>query len=83
MRLTRIYPNGEKRTLDSGSVMFSMNYHDIEDWQQYNKTFRFGCALFIDGECVYKGVGHKQEDLDRHAAEEKLSISPESCPSKR
>ena len=27
----------------------------LKDHIEYNKVFRFGRALFVDGECVYKG----------------------------
>ena len=71
MRLTRIYCNGEKRTLDSNSKGFNLQYGSVEHWQEYNQQFRFGCAQFIDGECVYEGIGHSQTDLQRYAEEEK------------
>jgi hypothetical protein len=28
---------------------------DLEDHIWYNKTFRFGRALFVDGKCIHKG----------------------------
>lgn len=28
---------------------------DLEGHIEYNKIFRFGRGLFVDGECVYKG----------------------------
>jgi hypothetical protein len=54
-RLTRVYPNGDKVTFISNSPEFAREYGTVEYWQTYNSKYRFGCALFIDGECVYDG----------------------------
>lgn len=33
----------------------------LEDHIEYNKTWRFGRALFVDGKCVYRGYLTKEE----------------------
>lgn len=43
-----VYANGEYKT----NVVKDEH---LEDHIEYNKTFRFGRALFVDGECVHKG----------------------------
>jgi len=40
----------------------------LEDHIAYNKKWRFGRALFVDGKCVYPGHV-AQEDIDRIEAE--------------
>lgn len=58
-RLTRIYPNGEKRVLNSDDPSFATEYHGIsgspDSWYEYNERNRGGCYLFIDGVCVHTG----------------------------
>jgi hypothetical protein len=56
MTLTRVYPNGQRVVLDTDSPSFWTNYRDVEQWRSYNQTFRFGCALYEDGVCVYPGT---------------------------
>ena len=36
----------------------------------YNKTYRGGRALFVDGKCVYKGIGITDEEIE--AFEQKI-----------
>ena len=31
-----------------------------KEWIEYNKKFRFGCALFVDGKCVQRGYLSKR-----------------------
>lgn len=37
---------------------------NLKDHIEYNKTWRFGRALFLDGKCIYKGY-LKQESCDK------------------
>lgn len=34
---------------------------DLQDHINFNKTFRFGRALFVDGKCVYKGYLNEEK----------------------
>jgi hypothetical protein len=36
----------------------------VEAWLAYNKTFRFGTALFVDGVCKETGVYISKERCD-------------------
>lgn len=54
-----LYPNGE----------FKMNGVKPEDLQghiEYNKQWRWGRALFVDGICVFKGLGISEEQIKIH-----------------
>ena len=42
---------------------------DLEDHVEYNKTFRFGRSLFVDGKCVHKGY---QDDKAIKEFEERI-----------
>lgn len=46
-KCVRVYLNGNMKR----------SYWDdgIEDWVEYNSVFRFGNALFVNGECVQRG----------------------------
>ena len=46
---TRVYPNGDKVTLKHYSEEAK------NQWVEYNSTWRFGCALFVNGVSVYSG----------------------------
>lgn len=46
---TRVYPNGDKITLKISSE------EEKNQWVEYNSTWRFGCALFVNGTNVYSG----------------------------
>lgn len=37
---------------------------EVESWLEYNKKYRFGTALFVDGKCVEKGVYLSKERCD-------------------
>jgi hypothetical protein len=49
-----VYTNGESK------VNFVENKH-LEDHIEYNKTYRVGRALFVDGKCVHEGYLNKDE----------------------
>jgi hypothetical protein len=53
-----VYPNGDFR--DN-----AVSAEDLEGHIQYNKFWRFGRALFVDGVLVYAGHVSK-EILDKH-----------------
>jgi hypothetical protein len=42
----------------------------VTQWVEYNKRWRFGNALFIDGECVATGY-LSPEHVTKYSAEEK------------
>jgi hypothetical protein len=60
-----LYANGEKKY--NGVANEDLQYH-IE----YNKKWRFGRALIVDGECVYEGVVSK-DIIDKAVAEQKAN----------
>ena len=40
------------RTYNNGNRVVSwLNARQAEEWVSYNAVFRFGCALFVNGEC--------------------------------
>ena len=51
----RFYSNGQ-------STINRVAHEDILTHIWYNITLRFGCALFIDGELLYKGYMKSEED---------------------
>lgn len=54
-----VYPNGEYK---DNAVLAE----HLEGHIEYNKTFRFGRALFVDGVMVYAGLGVSDEILAKH-----------------
>lgn len=46
----RVYPNGE-------FVQEQRDAAGKDQWLEYNKKWRFGQALFVDGDCLYPGLG--------------------------
>ena len=57
-----VYPNGQ--------YMFNgVREEDLEDHIQYNKTFRPGRLLYVDGQRVYDGMVKDCSKYDRVAAE--------------
>lgn len=50
----RIYNNGDRVTVTRKA--------DLDEWLEFNSTFRFGCALFVDGRCVHRGYMENQAD---------------------
>lgn len=53
-----IYPNGDYKY----NVVLE---EDLERHIEYNKTFRFGRLLYVDGERVYDGLQNKS-DLEKY-----------------
>lgn len=74
-RVARYYPDGDFRCLYPRSHGFTKEYESVEHWYKYNSTYRFGQALFIDGICVYKGIGHTPLALERYAAAELVHVN--------
>jgi hypothetical protein len=44
----RVYNNGER-------VEAQCDEQEAKKWLEFNKVYRFGCALFIDGVCQHRG----------------------------
>lgn len=44
----RVYPNGDYRRIE-------LKDDEVAGWLAYNKTYRFGNALFLDGACQAEG----------------------------
>ena len=76
MRLTRVYSNGEKRVLNSEDPYFATQYEGVQGnpraWFEFNSTMRFGCALFIDGKCAYRGYLTPEECTAIEAEEQRI-----------
>ncbi len=47
-KCTRVYLNGNY-------ITDTYSDNEIQAWLEYNKTYRPGCALFINAECQYTG----------------------------
>ncbi len=45
----RVYNNSD----EVHKTYFSLE--EMEAWLDYNRKWRFGCALFVDGVCKYQG----------------------------
>ena len=55
-----VYPNGDFK--DNG-----VRPEDIEHHVGYNVLYRPGRALFVDGHCVYEGMGVSEELITEHS----------------
>lgn len=55
---------------------------DLEKHIEYNKTFRFGRALFVDGKCVNRGYlsDEQIEDWTRRISEMRFDMSHPTIP---
>ena len=53
----RVYASGIK------STSLDLTEQEKTEWIEYNQVFRFGCAMFVDGKCVYTGYFHKEQTL--------------------
>lgn len=73
-RLTRYYANGSKKSMTLESI--KDEFPTVEQWSQFNRANRPGCAQFVDGVCVYDGCGyHNPSDLLKYAEMEKAAIT--------
>lgn len=63
----RVYNNGDE-------VIQAVAKDDLSNHIEYNTIMRFGCALFIDGQCIHNGY----LDKDRiHTIEELIKANPQ------
>lgn len=53
-KAVRVYKNLDK-------VRYDLRPDEVDNWLDYNKKFRFGCALFLDSVCVYSGYLNDEE----------------------
>ena len=55
---------------------------DLESHIEYNKTWRFGRALFVDGKCVYQGYlsDEQIEDWTKRISEMQFDMSRATIP---
>ena len=61
----RIYPNGDKR-------YNGVRTEHLEDHINYNREYRFGCDLIIDGKVAVRSaiyIGKTREDFDKRNEE--------------
>lgn len=73
-----VYPNTDRGLWKINGVDASR----LEKHIQYNKEWRWGRALFVDGTCVYPG-NVRREDIDRIEAELKekpIVIQKDTAP---
>ena len=56
---------------------------DLENHIKYNKIFRFGRGLFVDGKCVNQGYlsGEQVRNWERRTSEMEFNISHDTRPS--
>jgi len=50
----RLYANGQY-------IINGVSSEHLEDHIEYNKTYRWGCSLFVDGKCVFNGYQSNKE----------------------
>lgn len=55
---------------------------DLEEHIEFNKTFRWGRALFVDGECVHQGYisGDMVKKWTKRISEMKIDTSHDTRP---
>ena len=55
---------------------------DLEEHIEYNKTFRFGRGLFVDGKCVHQGYlsGEQVRNWEKRISEMKVDMSTATIP---
>ena len=55
---------------------------DLEDHIQYNKTFRFGRGLFVDGKCVNQGYlsGEQVRNWEKRISEMEFDLTHDTRP---
>lgn len=53
----------------SRSVPLWCTPEELAEWREYNELWRFGCAQFVDGKCVYRGYLKDSEIADIEASE--------------
>lgn len=62
-----LYPNGTYKTN-------GVSEEHIQSHIEYNKTFRPGRTLFIDGEVEYRGIGISDDTLKEF--KDKIKVKP-------
>lgn len=64
-----LYPNGDY-------VINGVLPEDLESHIDYNKRYRYGRALLLDGECIYKGtLSNEQIDIfERRIVDENIKM---------
>jgi len=55
MKYFRVYKSGTK------SVTIELEQKECDELVKHNSVMRFGCAQFVDGQCIYKGYLDDQE----------------------
>lgn len=57
---------------------------DLEDHIWYNKTFRWGRGLFVDGKCVHRGYlgGEQVRNWEKRISEMDIDLSKPTIPYK-
>lgn len=55
---------------------------DFEDHVLYNKTFRFGRGLFVDGKCINQGYlsGEQVRNWEKRISEMDIDLSKPTTP---
>ena len=55
---------------------------DLDDHIQYNKTFRFGRGLFLDGKCVHQGYlsGEQVRNWENKISKMNIDLSKPTIP---
>lgn len=68
-KLIRLYPNGQ-RTQDSPTL------RELPDQIAYNMTNRFGCAMFLNGMCIYKGTSIPDIQIEKFSETLLIEMKP-------
>ena len=55
---------------------------DLDDHIQYNKNFRFGRGLFLDGKCIHQGYlsGEQVRNWESRISEMDIDLSRPTIP---
>ena len=55
---------------------------DLKEHVEYNKTFRFGRGLFVDGKCIHQGYlsGEQVRNWTKRISEMNIDMSKPTIP---
>lgn len=68
-----IYPSGNYKVNGVSS-------ENLQDHIEYNKKFRFGRALVVDGEIIYEGLGCKAAIKELEEVIKNTKITKDTAP---
>ena len=75
-KLIRLYPNGQRK-------QDHPTFNELADQIGYNMTHRFGCAMFLDGLCIYKGLSIPDDQLKKFSETLLEEMKPKLKPPRK